>query len=104
MQALRAGQIQKRLVDGDRLRSAASAPASISRTSRPPPPRIFSMFGLMMTASGQAASALNIGMAERTPLMRANVAGGGHHATPPAADDHGLVLSIRDCRVFRIAA
>ncbi len=31
----------------------------------------FSMSGLMTTASGQASSALNIGMAERTPWMRA---------------------------------
>jgi len=29
------------------------------------------MFGRITTASGQAASALNIGMAERTPYNRA---------------------------------
>ena len=31
----------------------------------------FAMSGLMTTASGQAASALNIGIALRTPLVRA---------------------------------
>ena len=41
-----------------------------ARTSRPTVP-YFSMSGGMTTASGQAFSALNIGMAERTPWMRA---------------------------------
>ena len=47
--------------------STSGVHASISpRTSRPTA-AYFLMSGLMTTASGQAASALNMGMAERTP-------------------------------------
>jgi len=42
----------------------------MARTSRPTR-TYFSMSGAITTASGQASSALNIGIAERTPLMRA---------------------------------
>ena len=41
-----------------------------SRTSRPTA-AYFAMSGRITTASGQAWSALNIGMAERTPWIRA---------------------------------
>ena len=42
------------------------SPSIIARTS-PPTAVYFFMSGLMTAASGQASSALNIGMAERTP-------------------------------------
>lgn len=42
----------------------------IARTSRPMAAYSF-MSGLMTTASGQAFRALNMGMAERTPWVRA---------------------------------
>ena len=51
--------------------STSGVSSSINaRTSRPTL-RYLSMFGLITTASGQALSALNIGIAERTPDVRA---------------------------------
>ena len=43
----------------------------ISRRTWRPTATYFAMSGLITTASGQAFSALNIGIAERTPDMRA---------------------------------
>ncbi len=51
--------------------STAGVSASISaRTSRPTR-AYFAMSGGITTACGQASSALNIGIAERTPKVRA---------------------------------
>ena len=52
------------------------------------------MSGGMTMASGQASSALNIGMAERTPLDAGDVAGGRDDAALAAADDDRLVLQL----------
>ena len=81
-------------------RPAASAPASW-RAPRGRRATYFSMSGGITTASGQASSALNIGMAERTPVDAGDVAGGGDDAALAAADDHRACPSARDCRAFR---
>ncbi len=47
--------------------STSGVSARMRRRISSPASRYLAMFGLMTTASGQAASALNIGMAERTP-------------------------------------
>ena len=47
--------------------STSGVSSSISRRTSRPTSRYFSMSGLITTACGQAFSALNIGMAERTP-------------------------------------
>ena len=44
---------------------------SISSRTSSPALRYFAMFGGITTASGQSFSALNIGIAERTPESRA---------------------------------
>jgi len=54
--------------------------------------------GRITIADGHSASALNIGMAERTPKVREIVAGGRDHTALAAADDDRLV------REFRIVA
>ena len=70
VQALGAGEIEEGLVDRQRLdqrrqlQHQRRGPARPTRT-------YFAMFGLITTASGQSASALNIGIAERTPKVRA---------------------------------
>ena len=65
MQPLGAGEIQERLVDRQRLDQRRERSIS-ARTSRPTA-AYFSMSGGMTAACGQSFSALNIGMAERTP-------------------------------------
>ena len=49
------------------------------------------MRGRITTASGQSFSALNIGIAERTPVEPGDVAGGGDDAAAAAADDDRAV-------------
>ncbi len=51
--------------------STIGVSSSMSARTCRPTVRYLSMFGLMTTASGQALSALNIGMAERMPYVRA---------------------------------
>jgi len=52
------------------------------------------MSGRITIADGHSASALNIGIAERTPKGPGDVAGRGDHAALAAADDHRLVGEI----------
>ena len=68
MDALGAAEIEKRLVDRKRSTSGVSA-AMAWRTSRPTL-TYFAMSGRITIADGHSASALNIGIAERTPKVR----------------------------------
>ena len=70
VQPLGAGKVEKGLVDRERLDQRRQ----LEHQRRAPRGRraaYFSMLGGMTTASGQAFSAWNIGIAERTPRMRA---------------------------------
>ena len=70
VQRLCAAEVEKRLVDRDKGSTSGVSRLISARTARPTW-RYLSMFGRITTASGQAASALNIAMAERTPYNRA---------------------------------
>ena len=70
MQPLGAGQVEERLVDRQRLDGRRQRQHQ-RRAPRAPTRAYFAMSGGITTACGQAFSALNIGIAERTPKVRA---------------------------------
>ena len=64
-----AQRLRERFMNASSMESGSTSgmsPSIIARTLRPTAAYFF-MSGLTTTASGQALSALNIGMAERTP-------------------------------------
>ena len=101
-----ARQIEKRLVDRDRLdqrREVEHQRAHLARDRG-----IFRHVGRITVACGQSRRASNIGIAERTPKVRAIVAGGRDHAALAAADDQRLVgerriVALLDGGVERVA-
>ena len=70
VQPLGAGQVEERLVDRERLDRRRQRQHQLAHLARRRA-AYFAMSGGITTACGQAFSALNIGMAERTPKVRA---------------------------------
>ena len=95
VQRLGAGEVEHRLVDRQRLHQRRQSRPSARGSGAMPPCTWRNRVG-SPPRPGRAFSALNIGMALRTPWMPRDVAGGRHHAARAgAADDHRAGRQLR---------